>query len=133
MGRPSTSSEVMIAPWLLLGLGHPLAAAARHAAFVRENAGRARGRAVRVAAEPGRPRARAVDLGEGGAVPVDLGGVVSSVSTKATAESMSELSTASRRPLLPSDSHVNASSDRSGCRAKIKLIVRRTIVSRIVE
>ena len=54
-------------------------------------------------------------------------------SSNATAESTSELSTASRRPLLPSDSQVKASTDSSGCCANTSPMARRMIVSRKLE
>ena len=40
MGRPSTSSDVIIAPWFCTGSAIHCRAAARHSALVRENAGR---------------------------------------------------------------------------------------------
>ena len=54
MGRPSTSSEVMIAPWSFSGSAIHCSAAACHAAFERENAGRP---AVAPCASPVRPAA----------------------------------------------------------------------------
>ena len=46
---------------------------------------------------------------------------------------MSELGVASRRPLLPNESQVNASIDSSGCCWKISWMARRTMVSTIAE
>ena len=44
-----------------------------------------------------------------------------------------ELSTASRRPLLPNDNQVNRSAESSGYRWKVSTIARRTIVSTMAE
>ncbi len=54
---------------------------------------------------------------------------MSRLSSKATAASMSELSTASRRPLLPRESQLKAAGSRSSCPDSTRWMVRRTTVS----
>ena len=130
IGRPSTSSEVMIAALSLWGAANQRVAATCHSLFVREK--RARG-----ALAPFRsmlmPACAITALTSAKAARYRATAALATVSSKATAASTSELSTASRRLLLPSDYEVNAFTFNCGCRSNTKPMVRRITVSTMAE
>ena len=100
-----------MAPLLATGAANHSSAAARHWALVRANDGATRSR--RAGHRGHRYRKAPPRLGEDGSVCRSPPRVTRS--SKATAQTTSELSTASRRPLLPRDSQVKASTSSSGC------------------